>query len=291
MFSLTIGQLNPGRKSLPANTGTQKSRVSTKTGETKLVRDTFDGRKSLSAISNVKQSQPLFIGRKSLPATGPAKNGTKVSQPAKLAAKATNAKPGMRTTSNNQIQPKDTSSVRRPVNGRNSFPATAKETNKKEPLAGRKSLLPPSALENNKTSRPRNSTANTTSVKPVPRAQHFHKKVTRFNTQKSGATKNTHNLQTTNFKSGATLKKTIAKPRRSILKSHTEEKNNIQMGATILEESADVSNKDNATKDRIEIIKQTSKSVHFISPCTTPRIKTPGRGTPIKTPTKEPSMR
>ena len=295
-FSVTIGQLNPGRKSLPVYTVTQKSRASANPSETKLVRDTFDGRKSLSAISNVRQSQPLFIGRKSLSATGPAKNGTKLSHAAKLAARATNAKPDKITTSNNQIQPKVTSSVKRPTNVRNSFPATAKAANKKEPFTGRKSLLPPSTLNNSKPSRPLKSTTNTTSLKPVPRVQNVHKKMTQFNTQKSGATKNTHNLQTINFKSGAnSLKKTTGKPRRSILKPHTEEKSNFQMDATILEESADesndVSNKENTAKGRIEIIKQTSKSVHFISPCTTPRMKTPGMGIPIKTPTKEPSMR
>ena len=285
--------MNQGRKSLPANTGTQKSRISTNPGEAQLVRDTFNGRKSLSAISNVKQSQPLFSGRKSLSVTGPAKNGAKASQPAKLAAKT---KLDTRSTLNNQSQTKVNSSVKRPMNARKFFSATAKEANKKEPITGRKSLLPPSTLNNSKTSRPLKSNGNTTSVKPASRGPPLQKNRTQFNTQKSGATKNTLNLQTKNFKSGATSsKKTAAKPRRSILKPHTEEKNNIQIGTTILEEneeeSKDVANKENSKGDRIEIIKQTSKSVHFISPCTTPRIRTPGRTTPIKTPTKEPSMR
>ena len=283
IFSVIVGQVNQGRKSLPANTLTQKSRVSTNPGEEKLSRDTFNGRKSLSAIPNVKQSQPLFSGLKSLPATIPAKNGTKARQPAKLAAKT-------------KLDTRVNSSLKRSMNAGNNFSATAKETNKREPIGGRKSVLPPSTLNNSKTSRPLKSTANTTSVKPASGGPPFQKNRTQFNTQKSGATKNTHNLQTTNFKSGATSsKKTAAKPRRSILKPHTEEKNNIQIGTTILEEneddSKDVANKENSKGDRIEIIKQTSKSVHFISPCTTPRIKTPGRATPIKTPTKDPSMR
>ena len=91
-------------------------------------------------------------------------------------------------------------------------------------------------------------------------------------------------------------------PRRSILKPKLEtnrEKNGLKIEAIIeeeeeVEERMDVAKekieKKETKKDRVEIIKQTAKSVHFISPGTPKRRGTPG--TPrVSTPLKEPSMR
>ena len=302
-IDMFTGHIQLGRKSLPADSNLQHSRSSTITNldQNPTARNKLNVRKSLSGTNttlNVKQKQSVNNGRKSLPASSN-KGGVNVTNVRSLVKPVVRSLPFVGKQSKPSVV-KGSSTAKGTVNtntrksisetedlpnpkqtmtgGRKGLPATADKSNAKitQPV-GRKSFLGKSASGNCPTSADNNST--------------------RLNTQHTGATNNSSKLQMKNTKSGAVLnRKSNAKPRRSILKPYTDRKitSNVNIYTAIKKEYefevGKVLNKENIRDDKIEIIKQTSKSVHFISPCTTPRLKTTG-GTPLKTPTKEPSMR
>ena len=289
-----------GRKSLGAKVVPEKQSVST-------------GRKSLPATTVIKadtkvskpvrakivpEKQSVSTGRRSLPVTTIKKAETKVSKPVARSVSAKQSKsapvPGS-STGRNMI------SARISLSGIVAVPIfTPKQI--QTVTAGRKSLAATTGKGNSKSTQPINK------KNPLGRSASGNlpftcgKDSTRVNTQHNGATNNSSKLQTKNIKPGAVPnKKSNVKPRRSILKPCTETKitSNAPIGIVPIEEveeieNEEMTNKENVKDDRIEIIKQTSKSVHFISPCKTPRMKTAGetpRVTPLKAPTKELSMK
>ena len=273
-INMIAGQIQPGRKSIPATSNIQHSLPSTTTKlDPKLTTgNKLNARKSLSGTNttlNMKQRQSVNNGHKSLPASNN-KGGVNVRnvkalvKPIKrsLSLVGKQSKP---TEAQGSSAAKGTINTRKSISGTKALP----NPNKQTVTGGRKELSATTGKSNAKITQPIGKKSflgkSVSGNFPISAG----KNSTRLNTQNTGATSNSSELQMANTKSGAVLKKkSNIKPRRSILKPYVDRKTTSSVKIdtlTAIKEECEVGkvlNKENIKDDKVEIIKQTSKSVH-----------------------------